>query len=123
MHVDHAPGAPPAPRIEFADFLKVEIRVGTICEARPFPEARKPSIILLIDFGPGIGRKKSAARITANHSCDELVGRQVLAMVNFAPRQIGPVMSEVLTLGLPDAKGQVVLCSPALPVPDGGRLF
>lgn len=123
MHLDHSPDAPPAPTIDFADFLKLDIRVGTVVEARTFPEARKPALVLTIDFGPVIGRKTSSARITENHAAGELVGRQVLAVVNFAPRQIGPMMSEVLTLGVPDAAGKVMLCAPDAPVPDGGRLF
>lgn len=113
----------PAARIAFDDFLKVDIRVGTILEARPFPEARKPAFQLRIDFGPEIGVKKSSAQITKNHTLDALVGRQVLAVVNFPPRQIGPFMSEVLTLGFPDADGAVVLIRPDRDVPDGGRLF
>ena len=113
----------PAPRIAFDDFLKVDIRVGTVVEARPFPEARKPAFQLVIDFGPAIGLKKSSAQITRNYRLDELVGRQVAAVVNFPPRQIGPMMSEVLTLGFPDAEGKVVLFHPSEKVPDGGRLF
>jgi tRNA-binding protein len=123
MHVTHAPDAPPAPTISFDDFLKVDIRVGTVVEARPFPEARKPAFILEVDFGPTIGLRKSSAQITENHSPEDLVGRQVLAVVNFPPRQIGPMMSEVLTLGVPDADGKVMLLTPVAPVPDGGRLF
>ncbi len=123
MHMDHAPDAPPAPTIDFADFLKVDIRVGTVVEARPFPEARKPSFILTIDFGATIGRRKSSAQITQNYTPEALVGMQVAAVVNFPPRQIGPVMSEVLTLGFPDADGKVMLFSPTRPVPDGGRLY
>lgn len=121
MHHDSA--APPAPRIAFDQFLAVDIRVGTIVEAEPFPQARNPSWRLVIDFGPVIGRKRSAAQITERHPLETLVGRQVAAVVNFAPRQIGPMMSEVLTLGFPDAEGKVVLIGPAAPVPDGGRLF
>jgi tRNA-binding protein len=113
----------PPPRIGFDDFLKVDIRVGTILEAAPFPEARKPAYRLLIDFGPAIGRKKSSAQITRHYRPEELVGRQVAAVVNFPPRQIGPMMSEVLTLGFPDAEGEVVLIGPSRPVPDGGRMF
>lgn len=118
---DPAPAA--APQIAFDDFLKVDIRVGTIVAAEPFPQARKPAYRLVIDFGPGIGTRRSSAQITVNHALDDLVGRQVLAVVNFPPRQIGPFMSEVLTLGLPDADGNVMLIAPARPVPDGGRLY
>lgn len=123
MHAEHDATAPAAPTITFDDFLKVDIRVGTIVSAEPFPEARKPALKLLIDFGPAIGRKKSSAQITENHAAADLVGRQVMAVVNFPPRQIGPVMSEVLTLGFPDAGGKVVLAAPMKAVPDGGRLF
>ena len=113
----------PASRIAFDDFLKVDIRVGTVVEARPFPEARKPAFQLVIDFGPAIGLKKSSAQITQNYRLDELVGRQVAAVVNFPPRQIGPMMSEVLTLGFPDAAGEVMLFAPDREVPNGGRLY
>ena len=112
-----------AEQIAFADFLKIDIRAGTIVEAQPFPEARKPAFRLVIDFGPGIGRKKASAQITKNHRLEELVGRQVLAVVNFPPRQIGPFMSEVLTLGLPDESGEVMLIGPDRKVPDGGRMY
>ena len=110
-------------RIAFEDFLKVDIRVGTVLEAEPFPEARKPAVKLRIDFGPTIGVKRSSAQITRHYTPDALVGRQVLAVVNFPPRQIGPMMSEVLTLGVPDADGEVVLLRPTEKVPDGGRLY
>lgn len=123
MHASHDPEAPPAPTITFDDFLTVDIRVGTVVEAEPFPEARKPAYRLVIDFGPGIGRRKSSAQITENHALDSLVGMQVAVVVNFPPRQIGPMMSEVLTLGFPDANHKVVLVGPAQPVPDGRRLF
>jgi tRNA-binding protein len=113
----------PAAQIGFDDFLKVDIRVGTIVEAEPYPEARKPSIKLVIDFGGTIGRKKSSAQITKHYRPEELPGRQVLAVVNFPPRQIGKFMSEVLTLGIPDAEGEVVLIGPGHEVPIGGRLY
>jgi tRNA-binding protein len=112
-----------AGQISFDDFLRIDIRVGTIIEAEPFPEARKPAIKLRIDFGAEIGIKKSSAQITRYYEPGTLVGRQVLAVVNFPPRQIGKFMSEVLTLGVPDADGEVVLFGPTLAVPDGGRLF
>ncbi|WP_062229358.1 tRNA-binding protein [Aureimonas frigidaquae] len=112
-----------APQIGYDDFMKVDIRVGTIVSAEPFPEARKPAFRLVIDFGPQIGTRKSSAQITVRHSLDELVGRQVMAVVNFPPRQIGPMRSEVLTLGFPDAEGNVVLASVTQDVPNGGRLF
>lgn len=115
--------SPATPQIAFGDFLKVDIRVGRIIAAEPFPEARKPAFKLTIDFGPEIGTKRSSAQITVNHSLDELVGSQVLAVVNFPPRQIGPFMSEVLTLGVPDANGEVMLIRPDRDVPVGGRLY
>lgn len=123
MHVTHDRAAPPASTIDFSAFLAVDIRVGTIVAALPFPEARKPAYKLEIDFGPVIGRKRSSAQVTELYAIEELVGRQVAAVVNFPPRQIGPMMSEVLTLGFPDADGHVVLVSPSQHVPDGGRLF
>ncbi len=112
-----------SPVIGFDDFLKVDIRVGRIVEAQPFPEARKPAIKLVIDFGGAIGRKKSSAQITRHYTLDALIGRQVLAVVNFPPRQISKFMSEVLTLGVPDETGEVVLIGPGQDVPEGGRLF
>ena len=113
----------PAPQITIDDFLKVDVRVGTIVDVEDFPEARKPAFKLTIDFGSDIGRKRSSAQITTHYSHESLLGRRVAAVVNFPPRQIGPFMSEVLTLGFPDEAGEVVLIAPDLPVPDGGRLF
>ncbi|AIM00289.1 tRNA-binding protein [Sinorhizobium meliloti] len=109
--------------ISYADFECVDIRVGTIVEAEPFPEARKPAIKLKIDFGPDIGIKKSSAQITVHYRPEELVGRQVLGVVNFPPRQIGPVRSEVLTLGFEDEAGAIVLASTDKPVPNGKKLM
>lgn len=109
--------------ISFDDFEKVDIRIGTIVEAEIFPEARKPAFKLKIDFGPDIGVKKSSAQITKRHRLEELKGRQVMAVVNFPPRQIGPFMSEVLTLGFPDEENEVVLAAVSHPVPNGGKLF
>ena len=123
MHMSHDAEAPAAPEISFDQFLAVDIRVGTIVEALAFPEARKPAYKLLIDFGPVIGTKRSSAQITEHYALADLPGMQVAAVVNFPPRQIGKVMSEVLTLGFPDAEGRVVLLRPSEPVPNGGRLF
>lgn len=109
--------------ISFDQFLAVDIRVGTIVAVDPFPEARKPAFKLRIDFGDEIGVKRSSAQITTHYEAEQLIGRQVAAVVNFPPRQIGPFMSEVLTLGFPDADGAVVLIGPTLDVPNGGRLF
>jgi tRNA-binding protein len=137
MHADLATDRPtglgPEPRWAYApampleasiaDFDKLDIRVGTVTDARPFPEARKPAIRLWIDFGPEIGTKQSSAQITVHYKADQLIGRQVCAVVNFPPRQIGTFWSEVLTLGLPDENGEVVLIKPDFKLPDGGRLF
>ena len=123
MHLAHDPAAPAAAAIGFDDFLTVDIRIGTIVSAEPFPEARKPSLKLRIDFGASIGVKRSSAQIADGYTAETLVGRQVAAVVNFPPRQIGPMMSEVLTLGFPDADGHVVLFAPDRAVPNGGRLF
>lgn len=112
----------PSPTIDFEDFLKVDIRIGTIRQAEPFPEARKPAYKLTIDFGPRIGVKRSSAQVVRNYDLGELVGRRVAAVVNFKPRQIGPFMSEVLCLGFADQAGDVVLCTVDRSVPDGGRL-
>ena len=109
--------------ISYSDFEKVDIRIGTILEVRPFPEARKPAHILIIDFGAEIGVRKSSAQITTHYRAGDLVGRQVLAVVNFPPRQIGPLRSEVLTLGFADADGAIVLAAPERPVPNGARLL
>lgn len=111
------------PQIVFDDFLKVDIRVGRVVKAEPFPEARKPAYKLTIDFGPEIGEKRSSAQITKHYALEELEGRLVLAVVNFPPRQIGKFMSQVLTLGVPDAEGEVVLIEPSKDVPVGGRLY
>ena len=123
MHLLHDSSTPAAEPIAFEDFLKVDIRVGTVVEAAAYPEARTPSLKLVIDFGPVIGRKKSSAQIAQLYEPLALVGRQVAAVVNFPPRQIGKFISAVLTLGFPDTGGEVVLLSPERNVPDGGRLF
>lgn len=112
-----------APQITFDDFMKVDIRVGVVVAAEAFPEARKPAIKLRIDFGPEIGVKKTSAQITKYYTPETLVGRRVLAVVNFPPRQIGKFMSEVLTLGVPNEAGEVVLIKPDLETPIGGRMF
>ena len=123
MHLNHDSEAPAAPDISFDDFLRVDIRVGTIVEAEAFPEARKPAYKLKIDFGPAIGIRKSSAQIVDRYALDDLPGRQVAAVVNFPPRQIGKFLSEVLTLGFADADGAVILFAPDKAVPNGSRLF
>ncbi|MBL9066293.1 MAG: tRNA-binding protein [Sphingopyxis sp.] len=123
MHVNHDKDTPAADSITFDDFLRIDIRVGTIVEAEPFPEARKPAFKLKIDFGAAIGVKKSSAQIVDRYALDDLVGRQVAAVVNFPSRQIGKFMSEVLTLGFADKNGAVILFAPDVPVPNGSRLF
>ncbi|MHA1538465.1 MAG: tRNA-binding protein [Alphaproteobacteria bacterium] len=109
--------------LTFEDFERVDIRVGTITDARPFPEARRPAYRLWVDFGGELGVKKTSAQITTHYALDELVGRQVAAVVNFPPKQIGKFMSEILVLGFPDAEGEVVLIGPHRQVPNGARLF
>ena len=123
MHLSHAPDAPRGAEIDFDQFLNVDIRIGTVLSAEPFPEARKPAYKLVIDFGPAIGVRKSSAQITERYALDELPGRKVAAVVNFPPRQIGKFMSEVLTLGFADDAGAVILFAPDHPVPNGSRLF
>lgn len=123
MHLAHAPDAPRAEEIGFDQFLAVDIRVGTVISAEPFPEARKAAFKLVIDFGPAIGVKKSSAQITDRYDLADLPGRQVAAVVNFPPRQIGKFMSEVLTLGFGDKTGAVILFAPDHEVPNGSRLF
>ena len=123
MHAQHDLDTPASPPIDFDQFLAVDIRVGRIVSAEPLEGARKPAYRLLIDFGPTIGTRKSSAQITEHYACDALPGKLVAAVVNFPPRQIGRFMSEVLTLGFPDADGHVVLLSPDHDVPLGGRLF
>ncbi len=113
----------PAAEIGFEDFMKVDIRVGTIRAAEPYPEARRPAYRLWIDFGPEIGERKTSAQITKHYTPDDLVGRQVMAVINFPPKQIGKFMSEILVLCVPDDDGEVVLLRPTLGVPNGGRLF
>jgi tRNA-binding protein len=123
MHLLHDPAAPPMPQISFDQFLAVDIRLGTVIAAEPFPQARKSALKLTVDFGAGLGTRKSSAQITQNYQPAALIGRQVAAVVNFPPRQIGKFISEVLVLGFPDAQGNVVLFAPDHRVPNGARLF
>jgi tRNA-binding protein len=123
MHKLSDPGAPAAEAIGFDQFLEVDIRAGTVVDVQLFPEARKPAWKLSIDFGPGIGIKRSSAQITEHYAPEDLLGSKVAAVVNFPPRQIGPFLSEVLTVGFADAEGRVVLVRPDRDVPDGARLF
>ncbi|MEH6489590.1 tRNA-binding protein [Hyphomonas oceanitis] len=122
MHLTDEPDSPPGAETDFATFREVDIRVGTVLEAAPLEGARKPALRLVIDFGAGVGVKKSSAQVTVHYKPETLVGKQVAAVVNFPPRQIGKFMSEVLTLGFPDADGAIVMFSPDLPVPNGARL-
>ena len=122
MDINHDLKQNIADQISFDDFLKVDVRVGEIVSAKEFPEARKPAYILVIDFGSVIGKKKSSAQITNHYKCDDLIGRQVAAVVNLPPRQIGPIKSEVLTLGFSDENGHILLFAPDKKVPNGSRL-
>ena len=122
MHLTDEPASPPAPQTDFETFRKIDIRVGTVLEAAPLEGARKPALRLVIDFGPGVGVKKSSAQVTVHYTPQTLIGKQVAAVVNFPPRQIGKFMSEVLTLGFPDAEGDIVMFSPDRPIPNGARL-
>ena len=122
MHLVDAPENAPEDAITFDDFRKVDIRIGTVLEAAPLEGARKPAIRMLIDFGPGVGVKKSSAQVTVHYTPETLVGKQVAGVVNFPPRQIGKFMSEVLVLGFADAEGAIVMFSPDTPVPNGARL-
>ncbi|MET1756180.1 tRNA-binding protein [Novosphingobium sp. RD2P27] len=123
MHVDHDPMAPAGEEIAFDDFLRVDIRIGTVVAAEVYEGARKPSFQLRIDFGPGVGERKSVGQVAGLYTPEELVGRQVAGVVNFPPRQIGNALSEALTVGFADEDGRVVLFSPDKPVPNGSRLF
>ena len=123
MHLSHEPDAPRGEEIDFGQFLAVDIRIGTVLSAEPFPDARKPAFKLVIDFGPAIGVKKSSAQITERYALEDLPGRKVAAVVNFPPRQIGKFMTEVLSLGFADEAGAVILFEPDHPVPNGSRLF
>lgn len=114
---------PVLPTVRFDDFSRIDVRVGTVVRAEPYPEARKPALKLWIDFGPSVGERRSSAQITRHYEPETLIGRQVAAVVNFPPRQIGKFVSEVLVLGFPDGEGEVVLVAPTLPVPNGGRLY
>lgn len=123
MHLTHSSKAPAAEETTFDEFLKTDIRIGTIVKAEVYKEARKPAYIIHVDFGEVIGVKKSSSQITVHYTIDELIGKQVAAVVNFAPRQIGKVRSEILTLGFGDEDNEVVMFSPDKPVPNGSRLF
>lgn len=123
MHLHHDPNTPPAEIISFQEFLKIDIRMGTIVSAQPFPEAKKPAYKIIIDFGNAIGLKKSSAQITVNYQIEDLINKKVAAVVNFPPRQVGPFLSEVLIVGFSDSQGEVVLFSPDKDLPNGSRLF
>lgn len=123
MDTNHNSQEKPKENIQFGDFLKVDIRVGTIVDCENFEEARTPAYVLQIDFGKTIGIRKSSAQIVHHYNCEDLIGQQVAAVINFPPKQIGPIRSEVLTLGFPDEDDEVVLCQPSKKVPNGSRLF
>ena len=123
MHLHHDPNTQAADIITFQDFLKVDIRMGTIISVQPFPQAKKPAYKLFIDFGPGIGLKNSSAQITVNYKPEDLLNKKIAAVVNFPPRQIGPFISEVLTVGFSDDSGEVILFSPDRDLPNGSRLY